>query len=372
MPGEPILECHDVRKVFRTYRRQPGLRGVWKNFFAREAVEFVALAGIDLAIEPGEFVGLIGANGAGKTTLVKCMTGIIPVTSGSARTLGRDAFHLADADKRRLALVMGQRSQLWWDLPAIDSFKLLKAIYQVAESRFAELVRSYAERLEVSDRLDVQLRALSLGQRMKMEIIGAFLHDPELVFLDEPTIGLDLVSRDTIRQFLIETNRESGATIVLTSHDMEDIEETCRRLLILESGRLLYDGDLVRLQQRIQGERGIELHLAPGTPGWRAELLGELARFGARLERESPLTLEFTVPAESAQAFVRRLFEWFEVRDLNIERQPLERLVKQIFATRELAPEGAPEPTPGAARGEAAARAARGDLSQGVARGAEP
>jgi ABC-2 type transport system ATP-binding protein len=167
-----------VRKVFRTYRREPGLAGALRNFFRRETLEVVALERVDLAIRPGEFVGLIGPNGAGKTTLVKALCGIVPVSSGRATVLGKDSFHLGDAEKRRLSLVMGQRSQLWWDLPPIDSFRLLREIYQVEPDTFERRVREYAERLDVTDRLTVQLRHLSLGQRMKMEIIGAFLHDP--------------------------------------------------------------------------------------------------------------------------------------------------------------------------------------------------
>lgn len=341
--------------MFRTYRRAPGWKGFLKNFFARELEEFVALDGIELEVRRGELVGLIGANGAGKTTLVKCLTGIIPISTGQALTFGRDAFELHDAEKRRLALVMGQRSQLWWDLPPIDSFRLLQAVYQIEEAQFRARLDEYAGRLAVLDRLDVQLRQLSLGQRMKMEIIGALLHDPELVFLDEPTIGLDLVSRETIRQFLVEINRERGATIILTSHDMEDIEQTCERLLILESGRLLYDGDLLALQQRIHRERTVQIHLEPGAglaPGWRAEIEPELAGFEARIAKQAPLTVDFVVSADRVREFVPRLFEWFQVRDVNVERQPLEQLVKQIFLTRELAPGVRSEDTPRGAGAE--------------------
>ena len=344
--SEPAtIRCENVQKVFRTYRRQKGFAGILRNLFRRETVEVTALADIDLAIEPGELVGLIGPNGAGKTTLVKALVGILPVTGGRATLFGRDSFHLAERHKRRLSLVMGQRSQLWWDLPPIDSFRLLREIYQVDRDVFERRVKEYAERLDVSDRLAIQLRHLSLGQRMKMEIIGAFLHDPEIVFLDEPTIGLDLVSSEPIRTFLVELNQggngraANGATIVLTSHDMEDIEETCKRLVILDAGRLLFDGDLMDLQRRIVGKRSVEVHLDPSSAEAAqagSPLERELAAFGAELVQRAPLTLTFIVPAERTQAFIRRLFELVEIRDLTVERQPLEQLIKEIFQGREV------------------------------------
>ncbi|MBI5433335.1 MAG: ATP-binding cassette domain-containing protein [Planctomycetes bacterium] len=341
MEAEVVLEAEKLGKVFRTYRRKPGFRGMLANFFRREYLEIRALVDIDLKIRRGEFVGLIGSNGAGKTTLVKLLTGIVAGSSGRSTVLGVPSFHLTDGQKRKLALVMGQRSQLWWDLPALDSFHLLAEIYEVPPARMLARAWSFAERLEVADRLDVQLRHLSLGQRMKMEIIGAFVHEPEIVFLDEPTIGLDLVSRETIRQFLIETNRREGATVVLTSHDMEDIESTCRRLMILDAGRMLFDGDLVELQQRIVGERAIELHLEPGSRAWTPDLGAELAPFGARLVRHGPLSIVFSVPASSAQRFVQHLFDLFQVRDLSVERVPLEDLVRDVFRARSLDVRGA-------------------------------
>ena len=333
----PVLRCRDVRKSFSTYRRQAGWRGIFNNFFRREALEIVALDGIDLEVAAGEMVGLIGVNGAGKTTLVKCLTGIIPVSAGEAELFGRDCYHLRDEEKGRLSLVMGQRSQLWWDLPPMDSFRLLAEIYEVDVDRFEQRVAEYAARLEVTDRLGIQLRQLSLGQRMKMEIIGAFLHDPEMVFLDEPTIGLDLISQETIRDFLREINRDRGVTIVLTSHDMEDIEQTCSRLLILDTGRLLYDGDLVGLKRRLVGRRAVEIHLEPHhDPGWKESLPELLAPFGAELVKTAPLHLTFLVDTSQTQPFVKRLFDVLPVRDLNIERQPLEHLIREIFAGREV------------------------------------
>ncbi|MFN7955447.1 MAG: ATP-binding cassette domain-containing protein [bacterium] len=332
----PVIECRGVGKHYRTQVRGEGAFGILRGFFGRRVREHVALTNIELVVGAGELIGLIGANGAGKTTLVKCLTGIVPVSQGRCTLFGRDAFHLTRAEKRRLSLVMGQRSQLWWDIPAIDSFRLLREIYQVDARRFDERVREQAERLGVTDRLQVQLRQLSLGERMKMEIIGAFLHDPDVVFLDEPTIGLDLLSQEVIRSFLRDVNRERGTTVILTSHDMADIEETCDRLVILEGGRVLFDGDLVDLRRRFVGRRAVEVHLEPGSRPWSVELAGDLARHGASLVREAPRALTFEVPAENCQRFIQHLFDLFQVRDLAVERQPLENLIREIFRSGEL------------------------------------
>jgi ABC-2 type transport system ATP-binding protein len=349
--GGPVIACRGVGKVYRSYRRRPGLAGIWHNFFNRRYEDFAALEAIDLSIGQGELVGLIGANGAGKTTLVKCLTGIVPTTSGRAELFGQESFALRREHKRRLALVMGQRSQLWWDLPAVDSFELLREIYEVPRELYAERLRQYAERLEVAGRLGLQLRQLSLGERMKMELIGAFLHEPLVCFLDEPTIGLDLISQEAIRAFLLELNRERGVTIVLTSHDMQDIESTCRRLLILSAGRLLFDGDLVELERHLVRERSVLVHLEPGGRGWSDAHAARLRGVGAALEAHGPLSLTFSVPAERTQALVRELFDLVDVRDVAIERKPLDRLIKEIYATR-----GLPGALLGAGRDPAEAR----------------
>ncbi len=327
----PVLLAKDVSKTFTTFERQPGLRGVLANFVARKKVQVEALAGINLSVRRGETVGLIGSNGAGKTTLVKILTGIVPASTGEARVFDRDSFDLSDAEKRRMALVMGQKSQLWWDLPPLDSFRLLKEIYRIEESAFEERLRTFTAMLDVEDRLKIQLRQLSLGQRMKMEIIGAFLHDPEVVFLDEPTIGLDLVSRETIRQFLVQLADERGVTFVLTSHDLEDIEETCRRIVVLDEGRVAFDGDLASLSAKVTGRRAIEVHVDPHTPIDEERLDAELRLHGAEVASRGAAAVTVVVDAGRMPELVPRLFAVLQVRDLSIERQPLELLVREIY-----------------------------------------
>ncbi|MFT6109871.1 MAG: ABC-2 type transport system ATP-binding protein [Planctomycetota bacterium] len=326
-----VLEARGLGKSFTTFERQPGFLGVLKNFVARKSIVVDALAGIDLAVRRGETVGLIGANGAGKTTLVKILTGIVPATSGEARLFGRDSFNLRNVEKARIALVMGQKSQLWWDLPPIDSFKLLKEIYSIPTEAFDRRVSEFTKMLDVEDRLKIQLRQLSLGQRMKMEIIGAFLHDPEVVFLDEPTIGLDLVSREVIRQFLVKLAEERGVTFVLTSHDLEDIEETCKRIVVLDSGRMAFDGDLAGLTAQVTGKRAIELHVDPHTAIDDEALARDLVPFGAEIAGRSAAAVTVVVDADKLTELVPALFKLLDVRDLSVERQPLELLVREIY-----------------------------------------
>lgn len=332
-----IIECDAVWKIFRTYQRQSGFKGILRNFFYREYVEFQALKNIHLKIHKGEFVGLIGTNGAGKTTFIKCITGIIPVSRGKATLFGSDSFYLSDSEKAKMSLVMGQRSQLWWDLPPIDSFKLLREIYQIPQAEFDKKIKMYSERLEVTDRLNIQLRQLSLGQRMKMEIIGAFLHNPEVVFLDEPTIGLDLVSQRTIRQFLSEINQQQEVTIVLTSHDMEDIEQTCERLIILDNGNILFDGDIVDLQRQLVGKRSIKIHLEENCE-WNSVYEQELNHFAAIKTHSTADSLSFLIEATRVHAFVQYLLTHLKVRDLTIERESLEQLILEIFKTKQIQP----------------------------------
>jgi len=237
MSSAAVIECRNVGKTFTTLRRVKDA-GRIAGLLRREASQFVALRDVSLAIPKGQMVGLIGANGAGKTTLVKILTGIIPASTGTATLFGRDCFDLRDAEKSRLSLVMGQRSQLWWDIPAIDSFRLLKEIYEVDAAAFEKRVREHAELLGVADRLDVQLRHLSLGQRMKMEIIGAFLHEPDVVFLDEPLNSLDATGADSLRQCLHDLAARGGAALWCSPGVDRDAAPFDSRYW-LESGALL-------------------------------------------------------------------------------------------------------------------------------------
>lgn len=236
------IEAHDLSRSFSTYKKPEGLLNSIKGFWNRETIEKVALQKTTLKIEPGQIVGLVGSNGAGKTTLLKLLSGLISPTTGSARVLGYEPFQRNTEFLKRISLLLGQKNQLWWDITPLDSYALLARIYDLDEVAAAQRVRELAKMLHCEHVLETQLRRLSLGERMKMEIIGSLLHSPDVLFLDEPTIGLDIVAQQTIREFLARYVRERGPTVILTSHYMDDIAKLADRLLLISKGSLVYDG----------------------------------------------------------------------------------------------------------------------------------
>ena len=255
--AQPIaLNVDKLAKTYTTFRKSPGFGGAIKSLFSRETIPIHAVKPCSFAIEKGDFVGLLGPNGAGNTTILKMLTGLIPPTGGQA--LAFQSFDTSKREKaylRRIGMVMGQRNQLHPDLPAMDSFRLSQAIYDIADSRFEQRLKQCLDLFEIHHKVDVPVRKLSLGERMKMELILAILHEPELLFLDEPTIGLDFAAAKQIRGFLADANKKLGITIVLTSHYTKDIEELCRRVILINHGMIIYDGPLTGLDTRIQGER---------------------------------------------------------------------------------------------------------------------
>ncbi|MEI6871623.1 MAG: ATP-binding cassette domain-containing protein, partial [Verrucomicrobiota bacterium] len=238
------IEASGLNKVFRTYRKPPGLVGAIRGLFHREYTEMRAVDDVSFTIREGEFVGFLGPNGAGKTTVLKMLSGLVQPTSGEANVLGFTPWERRDEMKRQFALLMGQKNALWWDLPARESLELNRVIYGIERKRFDAVVDELSTLLDVTDKLDVMVRELSLGERMKMELIAALLHSPRVLFLDEPTIGLDVTSQKRVRDFLKRHNREVGVSILLTSHYMGDIEELCERVLVIDHGKLFFDGPL--------------------------------------------------------------------------------------------------------------------------------
>src|SRR3954466_8651191 len=243
-----MIEVENLTRVFRTYKKQPGFWGGVKGLFKREFEETRAADGVSFSIKEGEFVGFLGPNGAGKTTTLKMLSGLIYPTSGTARVAGFDPTKRENAYRRLFALVLGQKNQLWWDLPAIESFNLLRAIYGIPADQFKTTLDELVALLDIGKKLNVMVRELSLGERMKMELIAALLHRPRVLFLDEPTIGLDVVSQKAVRQFLRDYNRRHRVTILLTSHYMADIKELCERVIVIHKGKKIYDGTLDRLE----------------------------------------------------------------------------------------------------------------------------
>lgn len=256
-----MIRVRGLRKTFRVHQKEPGLKGSLKALFSREWQEVHALKGVDLDVEAGEIVGLVGANGAGKTTLVKALAGIIHPTSGTAEVLGFTPWQRRNAFRRQIALIMGQKAQLWWDLPAGDGFLLLREIYQIPGDRFRANLDALTAALRVEDKLKVQIRRLSLGERMKMELIAALLHQPRVVYLDEPTIGLDLTAQRAIRDFILDYRRRESPAMLLTSHYMEDIEKLCRRIVLVAKGEIVYDGSVSALVSTYAKHKVLTVHL---------------------------------------------------------------------------------------------------------------
>lgn len=245
--NDNIIEVNNLTKCYKRYKKQEGLKGSIRSLWKREYEEKLAVDGISLSVKPGEFLGLIGPNGAGKTTLIKMLTGIIAPTSGEIDVLGYYPNSLKNEFKKKYAVVMGQKSQLFFELTVNDTLRLFKEIYEISDEEYQKSKAYFVELLGVEELMDVQVRTLSLGERMKMELIVALLHNPQVLFLDEPTIGLDVIASKQIRTFLKEINEERGTTILLTSHYMEDIKMLCKRCVVVNHGKKIFDGDTTEL-----------------------------------------------------------------------------------------------------------------------------
>src|SRR6266849_2352297 len=246
----PVIEVQGLTKSFRTYKKKPGLAGALKGLFHRELQITLAVKDVSFTIEPGELVGFLGPNGAGKTTTLKMLSGLLYPTSGAARVLGYVPWERRDGYRRQFALLLGQKNQLWWDLPARESLDLNAKIYGISPEMMERTVSEMTELLRVQDKLNVMVRELSLGERMKMELIASLLHQPKVLFLDEPTIGVDVVSQQTVREFLRRHNAAHKTTILLTSHYMADIQALCQRVIIIDHGTIFFDGQLSEVLDR--------------------------------------------------------------------------------------------------------------------------
>jgi ABC-2 type transport system ATP-binding protein len=317
------IETKELTKVYRTYRKAPGLWGAVKGLGRRHYDETRAVDGVGFSIEEGEFVGFLGPNGAGKTTVLKMLSGLLNPTAGSARVLGFTPWERRDEMKRQFALLMGQKNALWWDLPARESLELNRAIYGIDRGRFTRIVGGLAELLEVQDKLGVMVRELSLGERMKMELIAALLHAPKVLFLDEPTIGLDVVSQKRVRAFLRRYNEENRIVTMLTSHYMQDIEELCHRVIIIDHGRIFFDGPLSRIIDRFATHKVVSF-----TFGNRTE--DDFAMLGEVIER-TPETVRLKVPRPEVAEVCRQVFARYAVTDIKVDELPIEEVIRQFF-----------------------------------------
>ena len=324
-----MIEVRNLTRVFRTYKKQPGFWGGVRGLIKREFEETAAAKDITFDIAEGEFVGFLGPNGAGKTTTLKMLSGLIFPTSGTARVAGFDPSKRENAYRRIFALVLGQKNQLWWDLPAIESFSLLRHIYGLPVEQYKSTLDELVTLLAVEHKLNVMVRELSLGERMKMELIAALLHRPRVLFLDEPTIGLDVVSQKAVRQFLREYNRKHRVTILLTSHYMADIKELCDRVVVIHKGEKIYDGQLGRLETASGSRKKIIKFLPQGgsfPEGWTS-------RFGPA-ERGDEGQYTMRVGGDQVVAVSQEILSTGPVADITIEDVPLEDVIAELFTSR--------------------------------------
>lgn len=325
----PAIIVTDLAKRYRYHQKAPGLRGSLDSLFRRQTLEKVAVAGISFGIEAGEVVGFLGANGAGKTTTLKMLCGLLYPSAGDVRVLGHIPVQREATFLRQISLVMGQKNMLWWDIPALETLLLHKEMYAIPDAQFRRTLDDLAELLDVGPLLRVQVRKLSLGERMKMELLTALIHRPAVLFLDEPTIGLDLVAQQRVRDFLRQLNREQGTTILLTSHYMDDIEALCPRVLLIDHGRLHFDGSLAALVERAAPHRLVKaLFAEPVDPAMLADHLDGIA--APTLEDQRKVSV--AVPRDRVADTADRLLRAGRLVDLSIEDVPVEEIVRQIFS----------------------------------------
>ncbi|MBC5809907.1 MAG: ATP-binding cassette domain-containing protein [Candidatus Eremiobacteraeota bacterium] len=322
----PIIETRDLRKVFRTVKRTPGALGALKTLFSRDYEDRIAVEDVTMSFEAGELVGYIGPNGAGKSTTIKMLTGILVPSSGGITVAGLVPYRERRRNARNIGVVFGQRSQLYWDLPLIESFELLRAIYGVPHPRYRENVARFTELLALDEFLTTPVRQLSLGQRMRGDFAAAMLHDPKIVFLDEPTIGLDVVAKEAIRTFIAQVNAERGTTFLLTTHDLADVERLCRRIVLIDKGRLVYDGEIEVLKEQYGTHRTLVVELSEPP---NAEITVPGAEIESRTDTQ--LRLRFDRREISADQLIRRVAEAFRVSDVSIEEPELETIIRRIY-----------------------------------------
>src|SRR5256712_12570673 len=324
----PTIEASRLTKVYRTYRKERGLWGSVKGLLRRRYDETRAADQVSFQIEEGEFVGFLGPNGAGKTTVLKMLSGLLNPTSGEARVLGCVPWERRNEMKRQFSLLMGQKNALWWDLPAQELVELNRAIYGIDRQRFQKVVDGLSDLLEVRDKMNVMVRELSLGERMKMELIAALIHEPRVLFLDEPTIGLDVVSQKRVREFLRIYNEQHRIVTMLTSHYMQDIEELCHRVVIIDHGKIFFDGQLSAIIDRFSGHKILSLT-------FEKQVTSDFSPFGEVIQ-QTPVSVQLKVPRAKVTETCRKLLEACNVSDINVQELPVEEVIRQLFGQRKL------------------------------------
>ena len=321
---EKAIIVEHLTKNFEVTVKEKGLKGSLASLFSPKKKTVRALKNISFTIAPGELVGFIGPNGAGKTTTLKVLSGLLYPTAGFTQVLGFDPWDRKPEYLKKIALVMGQKNQLWWDLPARDTFELNRAIYEIPKREYEETLSELVSILEVKKLLNVQVRRLSLGQRMRLEFVAALLHSPQILFLDEPTIGLDLVAQQKVRDFIYEYNKRRKATILLTSHNMDDLIDLAKRVIVIDKGEILFDGELTELVKQFARDKIIKVYLSQEGDIRQLEKIGKLKKF------DFPQAI-LSIPREATAVAAAELLQNFDVNDLTIEEEPIEEIIRRVF-----------------------------------------
>ena len=321
----PVIEIRGLQKSYRVYQKKEGLRAAFTGLFKREYRDVLAVRGIDLTVDEGEFVAFLGPNGAGKTTTLKLLSGVINPTAGEARVMGFVPWKRENAYRRRFALVMGQKNQLWWDLPAAESFRLHQQIYRIPPDEFDRTQDELIDLLNLRQLLNQPVRELSLGERMKMELTAALLHSPDVLFLDEPTIGLDVVAQHNIQKFLKHYQEVRRITVLLTSHYMKDVAALCRRVVVIAQGQIIYDGSLSGIIDRFSGHKVLTLQFSNG------HVPNDLNRYGEILEIVEP-RVKLRVERHAISKVLSAVLASHTPEDISVEDPPLEEVIAQVFA----------------------------------------
>lgn len=319
-----VITVSNLSKFYQTHKKEPGFLGSMKSLFARKYEKVKAVDDISFAIEEGELVGFIGPNGAGKTTTLKCLSGLLYPDQGKITVLGFTPFDRKTEFLKQIALVMGQKNQLWWDLPVMETLLLNKEIYGISDSQSRDVISKLGKLLDVEQLLNVQVKKLSLGERMKCELIAALIHSPKMLFLDEPTIGLDVVMQQKLREFIKEYNREFKATILLTSHYMRDVEALCKRVIIINHGKILFDGLLSDLVKKYAPYKVVQVIFSDVVAQQKLEGLGEIEKY-----KHPKLTV--AVPRKKVNEVAARILKDFPVEDVTIEDPDIEVVIREVY-----------------------------------------
>lgn len=326
----PAISVHHLKKYYQVHQKDPGLGGSLKSLFHRKYFDVKAVEDVSFKIDSGELVGFIGPNGAGKTTTLKMLSGLLYPTSGDVSVLGYTPWNRQPAFQKQFSLVMGQKNQLWWDLPAIESFILNKEIYEVPDDKYKQTLNELVELLDVKDFLKVQVRKLSLGQRMKMELIAALIHSPQILFLDEPTIGLDVVMQKKMRDFVKNYNQKYGSTILLTSHYMDDVKELCRRVIVIDHGGIIFDGALDEIIKKYADHKLLTVVFSQKPDEKSLKKLGTIKSFNFP---QATISVKRTHVSQAASDLLKD----FDVADLNIEEPQIEDVIREVFTGADVA-----------------------------------